>query len=229
MKRRLSSDGEAWSCEQVKEIRKPLLELTTKGQRARLEPLISFMNSLAQKENVDCKIITALALQLVSSSSGDNSTSSICKEIVSAGTFQSDTKRIIPIEKCTFLLAQLELSKRKYICLKRVYKSDGVIFAKYKDISQFRSDITLDKELIFIRNKSELTISIGISYSSIIRQTISRILISLPSVEDSKFPLTFTLSDGLDGSGTHQVYNQLQETPQFNENTYMQTVCMQTK
>ena len=68
-----------------------------------LEPLISFMNSLAQKENVDCKIITALALQLVSSSSGDNSTSSFCKEIVSAGIFQSDTKRIIPIEKCTFL------------------------------------------------------------------------------------------------------------------------------
>ena len=182
MKRRLSSDGEVWSGEQVKEIRKPLLELTTKGQK-----VTSFMNSLAQKENVDCKIIAALALQQVSSSSGDNSTSSFCKEIVSAGTFQSDTKQIIPIEKCTFLLAQLELSEGEYICLKRVCKSDGVIFAKYKDISQFRSDFTLDKELIFIRNKSELTLGIGISYSSSIRQTISSILIALPSVEDSKF------------------------------------------
>lgn len=43
-----------------------------------------------------------------------------------------------------------------------------------------------------------------------------QITYSLHPVEGNIFPLTFTVSDGSDGSGTHQVYNQLQETPQFN-------------
>ena len=48
------------------------------------------------------------------------------------------------------------------------------------------------------------------------RQTIFRLLQTLSPVMDIQFPLTFTASDGLDGSGSHQIYNQLQETPQFN-------------
>ena len=48
------------------------------------------------------------------------------------------------------------------------------------------------------------------------RQTISRLLQTLSPVMDIQFPLTFTASDGLDGSGSHQIYNQLQETQQFN-------------
>ena len=216
VKRRLSSDGEVLETEKAREIRKPLLELTIKGQRARLEPLISFMSSLAEKENIHCKTLAALALQLVSASSGDYSTSSFCQEIVRTGTFQKDTKRNISIEKSTFLLSQLEIGKRKYIDLKRVCKSEGVIFAKYKDISQFRSQITLDKEFILILNTTELPIGIGISYISIMRQTISRLLQTLSPVMDIQFPLTFTASDGLDGSGSHQIYNQLQETQQFN-------------
>ena len=46
-KKRLSSEGEIWVIAKSKEVRKPLLELTTKGQRIRLEPLISFMNTIA--------------------------------------------------------------------------------------------------------------------------------------------------------------------------------------
>ena len=92
MKRLLSSDGQV-----SKGIRKPLLELTTKGQRVCLEPLISFMISLTLREKVECKTMAALALQLVSTSSGDNSTSSFCREIVSTGTFQ----RKVHISSCT--------------------------------------------------------------------------------------------------------------------------------
>ena len=48
------------------------------------------------------------------------------------------------------------------------------------------------------------------------RQTISRLLQTLSPVMDIQLPLTFTASDGLDGFGSHQIYNQHQETPQFN-------------
>ena len=42
---------------------------------------------------------------------------------------------------------------------------------------------------------------IGVSYTSIMKQTVSRLLESLSPVANIKFPLTFTVSDGLAGSG----------------------------
>ena len=112
------------------------------------------------------------------------------------------------------------MGKRKYIDLKRLCKPDGVIFPGHKAISQFRMDITLDNEFICIRNNSEVPIGIGVSYISIMKQTITRLLESL-SVSDLQFPLTFRASDGLDGSGSHRIYNQLQDTPDFNFKNFL--------
>ena len=128
-KRRLSSEGDIYTPDHVhsKAIRKPLLELTIKGQRVHLEPLLALIKSLAASENVDSKTIAAMALQFVSSSSGDYSTSSLCQEIVSKGTFQGNIKTHISVAKSTFLLGQLEIGKRKYIELRRLCKSDNVL------------------------------------------------------------------------------------------------------
>ncbi|KAI6650537.1 hypothetical protein LOD99_7588 [Oopsacas minuta] len=204
-KRRLLSEGDICTPNQVhaKAIRKPFLELTIKGQRVHLEPLEALIKSLAANENVDSKTIAAMALQFVSSSSGDYSTSSFCLEI------------------STFLLGQLEIGKRKYIELRRLCKSDNVLFPKYELISQYRADITLEKEFIFIRNVSDTPMGVGISYISIIKQTISRLLESLPTDSEFEFPLTFSATDGLDGSGSHQVYNQIQESPNIGSKNFI--------
>ncbi|KAI6648498.1 hypothetical protein LOD99_8130 [Oopsacas minuta] len=222
-KRRLSSEGDICTPNHVhaKAIRKPLLELTIKGQRVRLEPLLALIKSLAASENVDSKTMAAMALQFVSSSSGDYSTSSFCLEIVSKGTFQGNIKTHISIAKSTFLLGQLEIGKRKYIELRRLCKSDNVLFPKYELISQYRADITLEKEFIFIRNVSDAPMGVGISYISIIKQTISRLLESLPTDSEFEFPLTFSAADGLDGSGSHQVYNQIQESPDIGSKNFI--------
>ncbi|KAI6648702.1 hypothetical protein LOD99_7928 [Oopsacas minuta] len=208
-KRRLSSEGDICTPNHVhaKAIRKPLLELTIKGQRVRLEPLLALIKSLAASEDVDSKTMAAMALQFVSSSSGDYSTSSFCLEIVSKGTFQGNIKTHISIAKSTFLLGQLEI--------------DNVLFPKYELISQYRADITLEKEFIFIRNVSDAPMGVGISYISIIKQTISRLLESLPTDSEFEFPLTFSATDGLDGSGSHQVYNQIQESPDIGSKNFI--------
>ena len=78
MKRRLLSNIKDWIMKQTKEIRKPLLELTSKGQRILLQPLISLINYFAQKKKIESKTIAVFSLQLVSASSGDYSASSIC-------------------------------------------------------------------------------------------------------------------------------------------------------
>ena len=51
-----------------------------------------------------------------------------------------------------------------------------------------------------------------LSYISVIKQTISRLLESLHTYSEFEFSLTFS-ADGLYGSGSHQVYNQIQESP----------------
>ena len=63
-KRRLLPQGELCIIQKNKEVRKPLLELTAKGQRVRVEPLLAMMNTIAEKENLSCKTIAALTLQL---------------------------------------------------------------------------------------------------------------------------------------------------------------------
>ncbi|KAI6653031.1 hypothetical protein LOD99_3867 [Oopsacas minuta] len=62
---------------------------------------------------------------------------------------------------------------------------------------------------------------VGISYISIIKQTISRLLESLPTDSEFEFPWTFSATDGLDGSGSHQVYNQIQESPDIGSKNFI--------
>ena len=65
------------------------------------------------------------------------------------------------------------------------------------------------------------TIEISISYRKFLKQTITRLLTTLPNLNTDQFPLTLKISDGLDGSGSHQVYNQLQESEQFNSKNFL--------
>ena len=190
----------------VKEVRKPLLQLTTKGQRTRLSSLLSCVDTIAHREDIDSETIAALALQLVSSSSGDL-TSSFCKYIIHKGSYQVVRNSCVFVEKSI----QLEIGKRKYADLKRICKSEGITFPSHKVVSQYRSTITLDKEQILIRNIVNNTIGIGISYKSLLEQTVSRILETFRTEQTFEFPLTCLVSDGLDGSGSHKIYNQLQE------------------
>ena len=74
-------------------------------------------------------------------------------------------------------------------------------------VSSFLDNTLENSEFIFIRNVSDAPMGVGISYISIIKQTISRLLESLPTNSEFEFPLTISATDGLDGSGSHQVYN----------------------
>ena len=100
------------------EIRKPLSQLTLKGLRVRLGPLLNLISQIAEKEEVNSKTIATYGLQLVSNQTHDQTTSKFCKEIISTGNF-GHTGQQISIEKSTFLLDQLEIGKQKYTGLKK--------------------------------------------------------------------------------------------------------------
>ena len=104
------------------EIRKPLSQLTLKGLRVRLAPLLNLINQIAEKEEMDSKTIATYGLQLISNQTHDQTTSNFCKEIISTGNF-GHTGQQISIEKSTSLLDQLEIGKQKYTNLKRLLKT----------------------------------------------------------------------------------------------------------
>ena len=84
-----------------------------------------------------------------------------------------------------------------------------LFFPGYKCLTLNLKQITLDQELNNIRNQSDVSLGIGISYQLIAKQTIARLLETLSIISNSDFSLSFTATDGLDGSGSHHVYNQL--------------------
>ena len=219
-KRRSSSDKVIFESDLSSVARKPLSELTTKGLRQRLSPLLKLVDQLAEKEEVDSKTIATYCLQLVSNVTHDVKISSICKDIISMGTF-SGANKTLSIEKSTFLLDQLEIGKQKYTDLKRLLKADNFFIPPYKLVALHRAEITLANDLHYVRNPDEVVIGIRVSYQMMLKQTVSRLVSTLPQLSDGQFPLALRISDGLDGSGSHQIYNQLQESLQFNSKNFL--------
>ena len=109
------------------------------------------------------------------------------------------------------LLDLLENGKRKYTDFRLLCKQEGLIFPQYVKLAEYRSDIVLSNELVYLQKAVSGNIGIAISYRSILRQTISRLVQTIPHIDASKYPLTFKVSDGLDGSGCYNKYNQLQD------------------
>ena len=117
------------------------------------------------------------------------------------------------IDKSTFLLDLLEIGKEKYTSFRLICKSEDIIFPSYSKLAEYRKDAVLVNELTYVNNVRNVTIGISLSYRKILFQSLSRLFQTLPPIVDSEFPLSVKITDGLDGSGCHQIYNQYQLNP----------------
>ena len=178
------------------EIRKPLYQLTLKELRVRLGPLLNLISQIAEKEDVDSKTIATYGLQLLSNQTHDQTTSKFCKEILSTGNFGHTA--IQPYS--AILLDQLEIGKQKYTDLKRLLKTENVFIPAYKVVALHRAEITLANDLQYVYNSTQVTVGICISYRMVLKQTLTRLLSTLPNLNDSQFPLALRISDGLEES-----------------------------
>ena len=202
------------------ETKRPLSQLTLKALRARLHPLLNLIDSFAIKEEVDPKIIATYALMLISNLSKDVNTSNVCKQIIAKGSFANEINSM-PIDKSAFLLDLLEIGRRKYTNFKRLCKSENIIFPSYFKLAQYRHDVNLINELVFVHNEMNVAIGIAVSYKRILYHSLVRLFESFPPLSDSQFPLTIKIADGLDGSGCHQIYNQHEFNPTFSTKNYI--------
>ena len=80
----------------------------------------------------------------------------------------------------------------------------------------------LSSDLKFISTPvDEHSIGIAISYRVLLHHTIVRLLESIYESEKFVYPLRLKVSDGLDGSGSHKIYNQQHGSPTFNTKNYI--------
>ena len=202
--------------ETSKDIRKPLLKLTMKAARNRLNVLLQHIQFVTQREQVDEKMVAALALELISNQEYDRETSKICQEIINTGTYGNVMKKV-SIPTSSYILDILEIGASKYTQLKKLLKQD-VKFPSYRLISQFRQEISLSHSVFFVTNSpGGHSIGVSVPYFEIVELTIQRHLLNLdPVVNHSQFPLSVRIADGLDGSGSHNSYNQVNSNPDLN-------------
>ena len=83
----------------------------------------------------------------------------------------------------------------------------GVNFPAFKKLADLRDSLIL-RDLIHIYPNPSKPIGVCTSYILFVKQTVERIL-SVHPPSSGDFPLTFKMADGLDGSGSHTIYNQI--------------------
>ena len=157
---------------------------------------------------------------MVSNETYDRDTSRVCKKIIEKGSFNNVVTKI-SIPKSAHLLDIKEIGSTKYSELKRILNGENVKLPPYKVVSLFRREISLADEMRIVQNPEGFSVGIAISYHSILSLTIQRTLENLDPISDTQYPLNVTISDGLDGSGTHRIYNQINSNPDLSTKSFI--------
>ena len=114
---------------------------------------------------------------------------------------------IISIPKSAYLLDILHIGATKYSELKIILKSENVQLPPYREIS-------LANEILIV-NPEDFPAGIPVSYYSILCLTVEHILLNSDPITELQYPLSVKISHGLDGSGSHRIFNQVNVYPDF--------------
>ena len=122
--------------------------------------------------------------------------------------FGNVPRRELDLNKSLFLIDLLEIGKRKYTRFRQHLLSSDFHLPAYHKLAEHRNCIVL-RSIIQPYPSPIAPIGVKVPYAQYVRHTFTRILTTIapPSKED--FPLRFRIADGLDGSGSHAIYNQL--------------------
>ena len=216
-KLRISDPLESWLDENEEVIttsthhRKILTDLSMQQQRHRLSIVLESIKELSITENTSEITIAALALQLLSNQTANRDIAKLCKSIVHdhyPGKFGNILRKELDVDKAVFLINFLEIGKRKYIQLRQHLLTSEIHFPAYHKLVEQRNSIILRPIIQMYPNPTN-SVSVHVPYAQYVRHTFCRILSTIPPPSTQDFPLRFQIADGLDGSGSHTVYNQV--------------------
>ena len=127
-------------------------------------------------------MITTYALMLIYNLCKDVNTSKVCKQIITKGSFAKEIN-FMSIDKSVFLLDFLEIGRRNIPTL-IVF----VIFLSYSKLAQYRYNVNIINELVFIHNEMNISIFVVASYERIRYNSLICLFETFPPLSDSQFP-----------------------------------------
>ena len=190
--------------------RKSINTLSMQQQRSRLSSVLESIKSLSIIDNTSEVKIAALALQLLSNQTDNLAVAKVSKSIVYdrfPGQFGEILKQNLEVNKAVFLIDFLEIARRKYTQLRHHLLSSDICFPAYHKVVEQRNNIILRTDIQMYPN-SVTPVGVYVPYAQYVRHTFCRIMLTVPPPKAQDFPLQFQIADGLDGSGSHTVYNQ---------------------
>ena len=147
-------------------------------------------------------------VKLYSLEEHDNSTANVIKEIINTGEFGQHNNKLSLVASA-FLMDSLEIGKSKYTDLGCVLLAKLMNLPGYNRVALHRSQICFAENIHLV--KRDYPIGTGISYKKLLTH-INRFVLNI-SIHDCEHPLKVRISDGLDGSGSHRVYQQVTSHP----------------
>ena len=88
-------------------------------------------------------------------------------------------------------------------------------------LTLFRSQVNLLNELKFVTSSLNHPLGVTILYRDILVTNVHQLIDFDESLQNASYPITITVVDGLDGSGSHRIYNQLQDHPDISNRTFL--------
>ena len=215
-----TSEKEVFIEKKILPSRKHKLDITTESLTKQLSILIDHINFIAKRESVDAKKIATLSLEILAQREYDRKTTKVCKEIISTGTF-APSNCILVFDKAAALIDILEIGKRKYTQLRLICKPEGFIVPTYRKVSLYRHQVALSNDIEIVKNINNYPIGVAMNYSKILSFTTERLIEVIGPIQETHFPLNIEIADGLDGSGSHKVYNQVNSHIGFSTKSFI--------
>ena len=172
-----------------------LLEVGSRQQYRRTAPIISFLKEQAEINKVSVNELIGIVIKQLNYHT-DKRTAKLGDEIVK-GDFN---KQLLSLKKTTYLQQNLYLGRSGYQLLKKTVQC-SLDLPSWKKIRQYQNSI-----MPSIYSDTSIT-GVRFDYISALQMTIQRILINLPECPASR-TLTVKIKDGVDGSGSHSIYQQ---------------------
>ena len=104
----------------------------------------------------------------------------------------------------------MEIAKRKYSNIRKLCKTEGIVFPIYRKVALFRSNISLTNQIKLIQCDGKQLLLVTLVLKSY--NTTERSLKTFTE-HSAQYPIEVEIADGLDGSGSHRIYNQKSTTP----------------
>ena len=198
--------------------RKTLSELGKRQQYRRTDEIISLIQAVANENRVTVNCLLGHVLKRLNYHS-NNKIATVGAAMIQSenSSEQADAQLSLPV--ASFIQLNNDMGRSKYQNLSNTLKDNGhSILPPWKTLRKYQLELTPAVEVL-----EKPVFGVQVDYVSALRRTIERTLeVTKPeSLPPTNSVLIANFKDGLDGSGSHPIYNQLDNAHTHNIIMYM--------